>query len=478
MSSPTAIAAVTATLSRLMTAHVVVNEVTTLPPDRARGNRTETQLNIYLYQVAPNASRRNDFSSVKPAGALGDTSHLVAPVALNLHYLLTAYGPGETDEWESQRILGEAIRVLNDQPLLDGDRIRDLVTSNVLPDTGLDKQPERIRFSPCALSLDDAYKLFSSFNTPYRLSAAYEASMVLIDSQLQQSRPRPVLRRGPLDQGPVIDAGMPPRLDSVRFPVRPESGLAPAAAQISQARGSGTEWIHLQGVNLSFDAMTVQFRDIRGHGLIERPAFTTRGGLQVPLTSQRPLDDFKPPAGEREIAWWPEGTKDTANWHPGFYAVTVAVTQRTSQDVMRAAEDPHLHRDSNKTETGRAHRVRMRSNAIVISVAPKLISAEILPVANDPDHMELTCRVEPPVVAGQNVLLIYGHRSVAIVARDDTETLIALIPPDGLKKGTTVPVRLRVDEIENLSLAAVTIGGRGDQQRTVAESLDVQAIVR
>ena len=154
MSRPSAIAAVTATLQKLL--HSVADDVTVtaLPPDKARdGNPPKLQLNLYLFQITTNASHRNDFSQFTSHN--GDVMH-IAPLSLNLHYLLTAYGPMETrDDWESQRLLGEAMSLLNSQPLLDRKAIRS-VSTGTLDRAMLDLQAERIRFVPYALSLDDA----------------------------------------------------------------------------------------------------------------------------------------------------------------------------------------------------------------------------------------------------------------------------------------------------------------------------------
>ena len=62
--------------------------MTTLPLDKARGNNNNNQLNLFLYQIARNAawSNRDIPQQVKP----GETG--VPPLALNLYYLVTAYG--------------------------------------------------------------------------------------------------------------------------------------------------------------------------------------------------------------------------------------------------------------------------------------------------------------------------------------------------------------------------------------------------
>ena len=59
MSNPLAIAAVTATLRNLLVHGVHISEVTARPLDLARRSAVGDQLNLFLYQVLPDAAWRN-----------------------------------------------------------------------------------------------------------------------------------------------------------------------------------------------------------------------------------------------------------------------------------------------------------------------------------------------------------------------------------------------------------------------------------
>src|SRR6266704_5678193 len=102
MSNPRAIAAVTATLRHILDGtmrsllqHVYSDDtelqnilITTKPPDKARDDQNNDQLNLFLYQVLPNAAWRNmDIPQHLRSGETG-----IPPLALNLYYMLTAYG--------------------------------------------------------------------------------------------------------------------------------------------------------------------------------------------------------------------------------------------------------------------------------------------------------------------------------------------------------------------------------------------------
>ena len=87
--------------------------------------------------------------------------------------------------------------ILHDHPVLSPAEIRDATLID-LADSDLHLQAERPRITPLSLASDELFKLWSGFSTSYRVSAAYEVSLVLIDSTLGSRAPLPVLRRGPM----------------------------------------------------------------------------------------------------------------------------------------------------------------------------------------------------------------------------------------------------------------------------------------
>jgi hypothetical protein len=128
MSNSLAIAAVTATLSRLLeqgsSADLPGTIVTTKPPEKARTG-TGNQLNLFLYQTTPNAAWRNQpLPSQIKSGETG-----FPPLPLNLYYLVTAYGQNDDDIF-SHRLLGRAMSMLHDHAVLDADEIKAALTGN------------------------------------------------------------------------------------------------------------------------------------------------------------------------------------------------------------------------------------------------------------------------------------------------------------------------------------------------------------
>ncbi len=304
MSNSRAIAAVTATIRSLIergfeTARDPLNAdpilqgtaVTMQPPDEARaGTPPERQLNLYLYQVMPNGAYRN--ADVPRQLRPGETGQ--PPLALNLYYLLTAYAVDDAQP-VSHRILGRAMSVLNDHPLLGRREIE-----AALPNTGLSDQFERIRLTLQPLALEDIFKLWSGFQTHYRLSAAYEATVVLIDSTRPSSAPMPVLQRGENDEGNLSSAGATlPIIKAIRLP----------RAQSSASLG---DQIVILGQNLEgVESVRFTLVNPRSNGVapivLTAPAVqTTEEGISVTL---------------------PNDAAAGALWRAGFYSVAVVVTR-------------------------------------------------------------------------------------------------------------------------------------------------------
>lgn len=203
MSNHLAIAMVTAALKYVLDAPVEKDidsqnfSISMLPPDVEELKGDPTRLNIYLYQVTPNTAWRNaDLPTRRTDGSLTQRPK----VALNLDYLLTVYGKIEDEDPISHRILGSAMRTLHTRPILTRETITNAInkltssnSNHVLKGSDLADQIELVKLSPITLNLEEMSKLWSVFfQTPYRLSVAYRASLVLIDGKVVPSPALPV----------------------------------------------------------------------------------------------------------------------------------------------------------------------------------------------------------------------------------------------------------------------------------------------
>lgn len=215
MSTALRIAAVTQVLKDLLNDGLINNDVSgitqnnitvsSLSPDRiAIDNGAEaSQLNIFMYQATYNQGWRNvTYPSFNAKGERIANP----PLALDLHYLLTAYGASEL---HTDILLGMGMQFLHETPVLERELIAEATGSaqvnnpgNSLPDSLrflsqalLADQAEQVTISPEALSIEDISKLWAAFGTKYRPTAAYKVTVVLIESEKHTSPGLPVKER-------------------------------------------------------------------------------------------------------------------------------------------------------------------------------------------------------------------------------------------------------------------------------------------
>lgn len=216
MSNPFALAAVTTTWSQLLQEasaepSLSGTKVTTGPPDRARTVGTGRQLNLFLYRVTPNAAWRNhDLPSRNQSGAA-----LARPVlALNLHYLLTAYG-AEDEDLDAQHLMAHAMSLTHDAGVLSRDRVRAAVAAQpVVASSDLAEQVELVKLTPEAVGMEELSRLWGTFpSAAYRLSVGYEASVVFVDRPVRTKAPALPVRAAKVEvltaRRPVLDAVTP-----------------------------------------------------------------------------------------------------------------------------------------------------------------------------------------------------------------------------------------------------------------------------
>lgn len=211
MSNFLAIATVTATLKEILLRgvqnDVPGSNITTERPDNITNGMADPRVNIYLYQVTPNAALRNmDLPTRDRRGQLVQCPR----AALDLHYLLTVYG--EESSLVPQRLLGSVVRTLHEQPILARELIEEVKSSpeyKFLATSNLANEVELVKFTPTSISLEELSKLWSVFfQIPYALSTSYQATVVLIESEKSTSPALPILERKLFVQpfrNPVID---------------------------------------------------------------------------------------------------------------------------------------------------------------------------------------------------------------------------------------------------------------------------------
>jgi hypothetical protein len=132
--------------------------VTARSPDKARDAGSGRQINLFLYHVSKDTSRTEIHSAQQGQPYL----------ALNLHYLLTAYGPDDQEmNSTGHAVLTEAMRILHANPVIVSGQPGSV-------------EAVRLHVALHALNVDDLSKLWTTFQTPYQISVAYEVGTVLV----------------------------------------------------------------------------------------------------------------------------------------------------------------------------------------------------------------------------------------------------------------------------------------------------------
>jgi hypothetical protein len=168
--------------------------VTMARPENQANGPQNSRINVFLYQVTPNAALRN---SDLPTRTPSATIQRRPQIALDLHYLFSV--SGDDTQLEPQRLLGTVVRTLHGRSMLTRRMITDTLgntTFGFLANSNLGDQVELVKLSPAALSLEELSKLWSVFfQTPFVLSVAYEAAVVLIEEDETPRTPLPVQER-------------------------------------------------------------------------------------------------------------------------------------------------------------------------------------------------------------------------------------------------------------------------------------------
>jgi hypothetical protein len=411
MSTELAITAVTASLQDLLTksiadkwgANVLGGDlgkhftVTTLPLHKVREqNASENILNLFLYRTEVNAAWRNH-------PLPGQSANATPPLALNLDYLITAYGEDDREE-VAHFFLGQAMRVLHDTAMMPRQRFFD-----ILKDAHVHDQIERITITPRALSIEEISKLWSVFQTQYRVSAAYLVTVVLIESRVAPRTALPVLKRGEGDRGFDSLASPPPVLDSVKT----ETGFP--AARLGEA-------LIVSGDRLDMAGLKARVR----HRLMQEDA-----EADVEPVNARSVKVKLPDPAAGGVS---------RDWPAGIYSLAFVVD--------------------------RPDKPSWTTNEIAFALAP---SITVNPTAHAAGNFEVTIDAKPQVRASQPVLVVWDDLQIAPKssatgggADDPTTVKFDIDGASGIHR-----VRLRVDGVDSIPIKVIDGGFDFDDDQSV-----------
>jgi Pvc16 N-terminal domain len=359
-----------------------------VPPDTlvVTGAGARLGLNLFLHRVSLNQGWRNiDLPSVDGAGNRVTNP----PLAVDLHFVLSAYG---ATELQPETLLGHGMQALQRHPVLTRAQLRDLLPTR-LDAAGLATQVEQLRIVPESINGEEASRLWSSFQAKYRPSFYYCVSVLLIEVSAPTRSALPVLTRGGvLPSGEEAGVAVAPDL-LPRFPVL--LALLPSAGG-SVATAGGT--LRVEGDLLAGSRREVRFTDPRREVAASVDAGAGAHPLRITLTV---------PAG------LPVATYDVV--------VDVEATAGTAPRT---------------------------TNRLPLTVAPRLTSTFPIVVARDGAGdavLNLTCT--PPVAPDQVVSVILGTREVPAEPRTGTTTSLQFMVSDAPAGGHLT--RLRVDGVDS-----------------------------
>lgn len=426
MSNALAIASVTRLLKDLLNDALVNGDVSgdtgtdvivsALPPDRVEASATDgrpPQLNLYLHRVTHNAALANSDLPTRD-GRYG----LVARprLALDLHYLLTAYS---RTELTGEILLGYAMEMFHETPVLAREMVRaalaGAVSGSILPPAFQQADPakladqiELIRITPHPLSMDDMSKLWTAFQTHYRTTVAYTVSVVLIERDLPVKKALPVLSRGQVNPDSGRDEGVLVHPDLL--PGSPTlTALAPVGGRLAARLG---DRVLLKGSRLDAGDATVRFTMPETNMVLELApdAGTTPDQLTVTLPSGAPLAAANPLAGTGA---------DPGAWRIGAYMV-----------------------DARLTLLGEPERI---TNRLPLMLAPT--ASPVAAAVGGGTRIRVAC--QPRIRKNQSVSIVAGQAELLLPAlAADADQVEAIFP--GLISGAKLPVRLRVADIDSL----------------------------
>ena len=424
MSNALAIAGVSAVLKDLLDSGLIDHQVTdalgagvlvsSLPPDVVPidGDGAVPRLNLFLYLATPNAAWRNvDLPSRNASGHRASNP----PLALDLHYLLTAYGIAEL---QAEVLLGYGMQLLHENPVLPREAIRTAlnpspVSGALLPSVyqalrsaDLAEQVELLKITPSAMNAEEMSRLWSALQAHYRPTAAFKVSVVLIEPQGPAVSPLPVLTRGRFvpalhrDEGVFVTPGMVPPYPTL------ESALV-AAHETPSTLQAG-------------DAVTVRGHHLAGTGrslVLRNDTFKVGHEIGLADSTDEARFDFIVPNLPGDLP-------------AGLY--------RLELRVLRPGDTAaHL------------------SNALPVALAPAITTFPPIAMTRGTVHgvanvLSLRIGCAPEVRVGQKVTLSMDAREApAQLFTADTATLdfeFADAPPAG---GTPL-LRLKVDGIESI----------------------------
>ncbi|MFT3718293.1 Pvc16 family protein [Pseudorhodoferax sp.] len=419
MSTALAIAGVTAVLRDLLADGLAARNVagvlgasvgvSVLAPDRVvAANAAEaSQLNLFLYLATPNPGWRN--AALPSLDGSGRARLTDPPLALDLHYLLSAYSGGDL---HAEVLLGHAMQLLHETPVLSRAAVRAALTpppgpgnalADALAEAGLAEQIELVKITPAVQNAEEMSKLWTATQSHLRPSAAYTVSVVLIQARAPARSALPVLTRGPRDA-----AGR-----ETGIAVQP--GLAAAVPLLATAEPPDGQPV--AGIG---DLVVLRGQALDG---ADRRVLLANDAWEVALELPAEPEQLPGHPAATTVAFSLAGQE--AALPVGIYRVSLLVTRPDVLDQPR----------------------RLQSNRLALAVAPRLTDLPQTVARGGDGAATVTLAFAPALRSGQHATLVLGSAEIAPLAAGATPGSLSFRIA-GAEPGTHL-ARLRVDGIES-----------------------------
>jgi hypothetical protein len=422
VSTALGISAVSAVLKSLLnqvysSANLGTVTVSALAPDIVQANLgagTVAQVNLFLHQVTPNAAWRN--VALPSVASNGSTRLTNPPLALDLHYLLTAYA---SKDCMAEALLGFGVQLLHENPVLARNQI-DLILNpppklpgdisippepsplNVLISAGLDGQIEMIKITPATLGREEMAWLWTALKADYRPTFPFQVSVVLIKKENPVQSPLPVLQRKV-----AVQPNLGPSWSSVTA-VTPPNGQ-PAASLGDTVTVLGTNLNSVLNVVLTNSRVNLKVPPA-----VLTPTVTSASSLQFTVP-------------DPDVAISP----------------AVVVTSPSNPVDLPAGMYLLSAQASNGTDV-------ITTNSLPLAIAPRIIAPPSTPVVPDAQgNATVSISCLPLLRAGQQVSLLIGNQEAPANAFFNGTDRPSFTFSSLQATNRPVPVRLRVDGVDS-----------------------------
>jgi len=353
------------------------------------GATAQNQVNLFLHQVTFNPGWRN--VGLPSLGTDGRTPIKNPPLALDLHYLLTAYG---SENWQAEALLGHALLMMHQYPVVARSDIGTALGAlpvnpfnTALKNAGLADQIELIKMTPSTLGREEMAWLWTALKADYRPTFPFQVSVVLIQPEVPLGLPLPVLSRSI-----TANVSVPAQLLQI----------APPDQQISAAAG---DTVKVTGEFLKGAAgVTITYARL-GISVAAPATSVTATSLAFVVPAETAAKPF--PAGIYSIAV--DFTDST-----GATIQTTAPLPIAIAPVIQLVPPPHVVTSATETLITLIFSPRAQSNqGVSLSIGSQ--TAEAAPFATATDTLQF--QFVPPLPAGKQLarLVVDGAPSQVMV---------------------------------------------------------------